>query len=103
MRYRGGGVGHSTTRAATDFFKQDRHPNDQHCHSHQEEMNVDGEEDDKERETGEEVEGDDEADDRDREEEEEEEEEEEVQDDENDDNNDDGEESEVERLGFTEL
>ena len=25
MRYRGGGVGHLTTRAATDFFKRDRH------------------------------------------------------------------------------
>jgi hypothetical protein len=28
MRYRGGGVGHSNTRAATDFFKIDRHPRD---------------------------------------------------------------------------
>lgn len=25
MRFRGGGVGHSATRRATDFFKQDRH------------------------------------------------------------------------------
>ena len=30
MRYRGGGVGHLTTRAATDFFKTDRHPLDHH-------------------------------------------------------------------------
>ena len=25
MRFRGGGVGHSSTRAATNFFKKDRH------------------------------------------------------------------------------
>jgi len=30
MRYRGGGVGHLTTRAATDFFKTDRHSLDHH-------------------------------------------------------------------------
>ncbi len=30
MRYRGGGVGHLTTRAAVDFFKTDRHPLDHH-------------------------------------------------------------------------
>ena len=26
MRYRGGGIGHKSTRRATDFFKNDRHP-----------------------------------------------------------------------------
>ena len=41
MRYRGGGVGHSTTRAATNFFKRDRHPRDQN-RNQQEEMDVDG-------------------------------------------------------------
>jgi hypothetical protein len=30
LRYRGGGIGHLTTRAATNFFKQDRHPSDLH-------------------------------------------------------------------------
>lgn len=28
MRFRGGGVGHKSTRAATDFFKNDRDPLD---------------------------------------------------------------------------
>ena len=28
MRYRGGGIGHKSTRRATDFFKNDRHPLD---------------------------------------------------------------------------
>jgi hypothetical protein len=41
MRYRGGGVGHSTTRAATDFFKRDRHPRDQNRKQQQDEMDVD--------------------------------------------------------------
>ena len=40
MRYRGGGVGHLTTRAATDFFKQDQHPRDQN-YSQQDKMDVD--------------------------------------------------------------
>jgi hypothetical protein len=30
MRYRGGGIGHLTTRTATDFFKRDRH-HLEHC------------------------------------------------------------------------
>ena len=29
MRFRGGGVGHKSTREATDFFKQDRDPLDE--------------------------------------------------------------------------
>ena len=41
MRYRGGGVGHSTTRAATNFFKQDRHPRDQNRNEQRDEMDVD--------------------------------------------------------------
>jgi len=40
MRYRGGGVGHSSTRSATDFFKRDRHPRDQN-RNQQDEMDVD--------------------------------------------------------------
>jgi hypothetical protein len=28
MRFRGGGVGHKSTRQATDFFKKDRHTSD---------------------------------------------------------------------------
>ena len=28
MRFRGGGVGHKSTRQATDFFKKDRHVSD---------------------------------------------------------------------------
>jgi hypothetical protein len=41
MRYHGGGVGHSTTRAATDFFKLDRHPRDRKRNQQQDEMDVD--------------------------------------------------------------
>jgi hypothetical protein len=40
MRYRGGGVGHLTSRAATDFFKGDRHPQDQN-RNQQDKMDVD--------------------------------------------------------------
>ena len=41
MRYHGGGVGHSTTQAATDFFKRDRHPQDQNRSQPQDEMDID--------------------------------------------------------------
>ena len=41
MRYRGGGVGHLTTRAATDFFKRDRHPRDRNHSQQRDEMDVD--------------------------------------------------------------
>jgi hypothetical protein len=41
MRYRGGGVGHSNTRAATEFFKVDRHPQDRRRNQQQDEMDVD--------------------------------------------------------------
>ncbi len=41
MRYRGGGVGHSIVRAATEFFKGDRHSRDQNRNQQQDEMDVD--------------------------------------------------------------
>jgi len=42
MRYWGGGVGHLTTRAATDFFKTDRHPLDYHIQQPQANIELDG-------------------------------------------------------------
>ena len=41
MRYRGGGVGHVTTRAATDFFKTDRRPLDHHIQQPQANIELD--------------------------------------------------------------
>jgi hypothetical protein len=40
MRYCGDGLGHSTTPAATNFFKQDWYPQDQNCKQQQDNMNV---------------------------------------------------------------
>jgi hypothetical protein len=120
MRYRGGGVGHSITRAATNFFKRDRHPRDQNRYQQQDEMDVDDidphqgddgieglgssddpgcnidEQDDDQCSDDEKVDGDDgEA----------ENDEEGVGDDDEGeyDEEDDGDESETERLGFSEL
>ena len=38
MQYRGGGVGHGATRAATDFFRWDRHKTDHQSQSEDTEM-----------------------------------------------------------------
>jgi hypothetical protein len=115
MRYRGGGVGHSTTRAATNFFKQDRHPRDQNRKQQQDDMDVNdvdrpqGDDDGVDQDEGlaslrdpssdmdEQDEGqgsDNEESDKDKEEEEEEEE---------NDEEGDGDESETEQLEFSEL
>ena len=117
MRYRGGGVGHSNTQAATDFFKRDRHPQDQNCSQPQDEMDVndvdrpqgddDGVDQDEglriSRDPGGDMDEQDEDQGSDEEESDKDNEEDGDEDEDEDDKEGDGDESETEQLGFSEL
>jgi len=113
MRYRGGGVGHSNTQAATDFFKRDRHPQDQNCSQPQDEMDVNdvdrpqGDDDGVDQDEGLRISrdpgGDMDEQDEDQGSNEEESDKDNEEDEDEDDKEGDGDESETEQLGFSEL